>query len=364
MKKLFLSSLVSLSLLSSCTSSQGQQGEPGPQGPTGPQGAQGPQGARGETGAPGPNGLVWRGAWDAGTAYAPLDAVSVNGSSFIASAASMNEAPGTGSSWAMLAKAGEVGPQGPIGPQGVEGAQGPQGPQGAQGPQGVQGPQGDAGATGPVGPQGPAGPVGPQGPVGPTGAQGPQGATGAVGPQGPPGPTGLQGLQGPAGLQGPPGPIGLQGPPGPTGAQGPAGPAGGANVLDTGGQTLGRLVSAGSDTVSVLTSTGYFVTFRWDGTFEPSPVVFTGASCTGTPLLSSRTTESRRTFARRAVYSRFTGLLYAPTTTASVSSSHTSMDNLGSCRASTATVHAWPLTSLTAATAGLPATISGPLTLQ
>ena len=60
----------------------------------GPQGTAGPPGLRGDPGASGA-GIVWRGAWDAGTAYSPLDAVSRSGGSYIAAAASTGQDPAT-----------------------------------------------------------------------------------------------------------------------------------------------------------------------------------------------------------------------------------------------------------------------------
>lgn len=61
-----------------------QTGPQGPQGPPGPQGASGPQGIAGPTGPTGPAGLVWRGPWNDDTRYGAGDAVSLLGSSFVA----------------------------------------------------------------------------------------------------------------------------------------------------------------------------------------------------------------------------------------------------------------------------------------
>ena len=65
---------------------QGTQGNPGPQGPIGPTGATGPQGPIGLTGAQGPSGvgMTWRGEWDCAGSYEVGDAVSYQGSSWIA----------------------------------------------------------------------------------------------------------------------------------------------------------------------------------------------------------------------------------------------------------------------------------------
>lgn len=395
MRNRLLALFVSSSLLVACTPSVGPQGEVGPQGPAGPAGATGPAGAAGEAGpagaagAPGAPGLTWRGAWDTATAYVALDGVEYRGSSFIAVSASTGEAPGSGNAWMMLARAGATGADGPAGPQGAQGpqgdagVQGPIGPQGPAGPAGPTGPTGLPGVQGPVGPQGATGPVGPAGPVGPIGLPGvmgpagPQGATGLQGPAGPAGPTGATGLQGPAGpagptgatgptgstgLQGPTGPAGPIGATGPTGATGATGPAGGANVYD-GATLLGRVISADDEGVTLVTSTGHIVTLRWDGSFENSPIIFAGSGCGGTVSLSSRAGAGRSIFAKRVVFSKYTGLLYVPGTTTSASVTAGSADNNGFCRGSASVAHAWTLSATNRGAVGLPSTI-GPVTVQ
>jgi hypothetical protein len=91
--------------------STGAEGPEGPQGPiglTGPQGLTGADGLQGPEGAQGPPGLDWRGAWSSAAAYSIDDAVSHDGSSYIAVAASTNETPGAGASWNLLAQAASV----------------------------------------------------------------------------------------------------------------------------------------------------------------------------------------------------------------------------------------------------------------
>jgi hypothetical protein len=115
----------------------------------------------------GPN---WMGNWDAGVSYAVNDAVSRNGSSYIAVAASTDRDPASASMfWSLLTSKGDKGDTGATGSTGATGAQGSKGDTGATGP---QGPKGDPGATGVTGPQGPVGITGPQGPPGPQGADG------------------------------------------------------------------------------------------------------------------------------------------------------------------------------------------------
>ena len=130
---------------------QGPHGPVGPQGPmgdTGPQGlpgAQGPQGERGETGPEGPQGpkgLNGRGAWDEAAEYRTDDAVSHEGSSWIAVATSTGVAPAEGGFWTLVAARGEQGSQG------LQGETGPPGPPGEKGDRGADGQDGADGAPG------------------------------------------------------------------------------------------------------------------------------------------------------------------------------------------------------------------------
>src|SRR5436190_1872102 len=115
----------------------------------------------------GPKGLNWKSAWSAATNYVPDDAVSYNGSSWIARQANTNAPPVEGADWTIIAQKGNTGAMGATGATGANGATG------ATGPQGETGPQGATGATGTTGPTGAQGPAGPQGPIGTTGATGP-----------------------------------------------------------------------------------------------------------------------------------------------------------------------------------------------
>ena len=136
----------------------GPKGDPGPQGPVGSTGATGPVGPQGPQGIPG-TGAVWRGNWTSAATYNANDAVSYNGSSYVALANNINKPPDANPTlWELIAQKGD---------------------------QGVQGPQGATGATGPTGPAstvpGPQGPTGPTGPPGPTAVSGDAGNTAMLG---------------------------------------------------------------------------------------------------------------------------------------------------------------------------------------
>jgi hypothetical protein len=199
----------------------GAQGPAGPQGPQGPQGVQGtsgPVGPVGPQGPAGPTGINNRGSWVSLTQYQINDAVSYNGSSWIALLPNLDSPPiPTNTNWQLLAAKG-INNQGSwvstvnyqVNDAVTDGGQywlalapnnssepaitnpnwqliAAAGATGTAGPAGAPGATGQSGATGATGAQGPIGPTGPQGSIGFTGPEGPQGATGPQGPQGPAG---------------------------------------------------------------------------------------------------------------------------------------------------------------------------------
>ncbi|MFG3484175.1 Gly-Xaa-Xaa repeat protein, partial [Bacillus mobilis] len=159
------------------------------------------------------------------------------------------------------------------------------GPAGAQGATGAQGPAGAQGATGAQGPQGIQGPAGTQGA---TGAQGSAGATGATGAQGPAGATGATGAQGPAGATGATGATGASGTPVPvttavlgnTIAQ-TVSP--GSNVQFNETFELTNISFNGSDTLTVLETGVYDISFSASTTFPGSSPFGFGLSFNGQP---------------------------------------------------------------------------------
>jgi hypothetical protein len=124
---------------------QGPKGDTGPQGPAGPQGlqgVQGTQGPKGDTGSQGPQGpsvIKWRGEYSDTLQYHTNDAVTYNGSSYIALEANINETPDPdGSIWALMAQKGDKGDKGDQGDKGATGATGTTGPPGPPGVSGLQ----------------------------------------------------------------------------------------------------------------------------------------------------------------------------------------------------------------------------------
>jgi hypothetical protein len=236
---------------------QGIQGASGPQGPIGLTGAQGLAGANGTNGSNG-TGFNFTQAWSVAANYNAYDVVTYNGSTYDATVAIPSGAnpPGTNSSWAVMAQAGDAGAAGSQGAQGLQGMPGATGP---QGPIGLTGAQGAAGANGTNGADGTNGANGTGfnftqawsaatnynpydvvtynnstydatvaiaaggNPPGTNSSWTPMAQAGAAGAAGAQGPQGSQGLQGTTGAQGPQGTQGTQGATGPQGPQGPAG---------------------------------------------------------------------------------------------------------------------------------------------
>lgn len=111
---------------------------------------------KGTAGAPGKDGkpFHWRGAWDASTSYAKLDAVEHNGSCYVwidDADSTAGDEPGVDELWELCAAKGAKGDPGAAGAPGPQGQIGPAGPQGDTGEMGAKG---ETGATGPQGPKG------------------------------------------------------------------------------------------------------------------------------------------------------------------------------------------------------------------
>ncbi len=87
---------------------RGESGERGAPGLDGARGVDGQRGERGPKGDKGEPGLVWRGPYSAGTPYAVGDAVSHEGSSWVARFAT-SAAPSVGNVWHLLAQKGADG---------------------------------------------------------------------------------------------------------------------------------------------------------------------------------------------------------------------------------------------------------------
>ena len=110
----------------------GDTGAAGADGADGADGAQGPVGPQGPAGDPG-SGIVWLGVWNSGTTYVQYDAVSYNGSSYVANAGSLNKVPSVEAEWDLWVAKGETGAAGAAGADGADGAAGADGADGVDG---------------------------------------------------------------------------------------------------------------------------------------------------------------------------------------------------------------------------------------
>jgi hypothetical protein len=94
----------------------GAVGATGASGLPGAAGAAGAQGPAGPSGATGRAGLNFRGLWNSITGYAANDAVTYNGSTYLALAGNTSSEPDLSTQlWSVLAQAGSAGPSGPSG---------------------------------------------------------------------------------------------------------------------------------------------------------------------------------------------------------------------------------------------------------
>jgi hypothetical protein len=97
----------------------GATGATGSQGPSGLPGTPGVAGAQGPVGPAGANGMSYRGAWVAAAGYTVNDAVSFDGTTYIAQSGNTSNEPDLyPQTWAVLAQAGVTGPTGPAGQSG------------------------------------------------------------------------------------------------------------------------------------------------------------------------------------------------------------------------------------------------------
>lgn len=248
-------------------------------------GATGIPGPIGPTGATGATGIGLGGVLPFDPAAAPSyeagQAVTYNGSLYLANRAAPSGTPGISADYTLLASAGATGSTGPAGITGSTGATGlglngvvpfnsaaaPFYPAGqlvsyegglyitnVAAPSGIPGTSPDyslllsgitgaTGLTGITGETGPTGLAGETGATGPTGLAGETGSTGPTGLQGTTGITGPTGLAGETGATGPTGLTGIIGETGPTGlagetgVTGPTGLAGAAGVTGPTGLT-------------------------------------------------------------------------------------------------------------------------------
>src|SRR4051812_21938902 len=188
-------------------------------------------------------------------------------------------------------------------------------------------------------------------------------------------------VRGPVGARGPTGAIGPRGATGPAGTNGTNGTNGakgdvgnGILLRDANDAVVGHVtgVSSGFSPArpgwAVITTKGYVLstTVTDQGVIVASPFFFSGMNCTGTPYLSSFINGS--TAFAKTLYATASGKLRTlvgadanGTATAVTQSIQSTSDATGACTNGNNSVSAWTATDISAADAGLPATITAPL---
>jgi hypothetical protein len=123
---------------------------------------------------------------------------------------------------------------------------------------------------------------------------------------------------------------------------------------------------------TILTSTGYQVFINWDGTFSPAQLYYSGTACTGTVWLNDGEgpppVVPETLGGKWLVFSGSQNTLMAPSNVTngfatSVAFTNGSIDN-PTCMAEADQNQGWVVSPITRAAAGLPATISPPLSLS
>jgi hypothetical protein len=157
------------------------------------------------------------------------------------------------------------------------------------------------------------------------------------------------------------------------GPRGPAGPPGRSfTVKDSDGATIGSLLTADDDSLRVLTSTGYLASLDWQGNIPDNPIgilaVYSGSGCSGTQYIPAPTTGDGSPFAAGKLLRFREGGNYvaAVRSTASTVQADSYLSVLFGCMdfGSPTTTLAWAAKTLTPSKAGLPNSITGPLSIS
>jgi hypothetical protein len=158
----------------------------------------------------------------------------------------------------------------------------------------------------------------------------------------------------------------------------PAGGGGGSapTLVDANNVTLGTILEFSYDgAVTIITSTGYVINILMDPTsghnFPISQLYWTGAGCTGTPYLNDGMggAGGEKRYYKMTAYSGSASQLYSMSSpnangvSTSVGFVAATIEN-PACGASAGSRSGWALTAITNATAGLPASVAYPFTVQ
>lgn len=146
------------------------------------------------------------------------------------------------------------------------------------------------------------------------------------------------------------------------------------NLYDAGNQLLGSVITITTTNVIVRSPKGYYFTINWTGLFPDQQIYYGTAGCTGTMWLNAGTTTATNRLGTFLVYEGKTGNFHVP---ASVNASTGLATNVAfsapslwnssggvwQCLAGGSN-GGWLLTPISRTDAGVPATITAPLTIR
>ena len=155
------------------------------------------------------------------------------------------------------------------------------------------------------------------------------------------------------------------------GPRGPAGPPGrGITVEDSNDATIGSLLTADDDSLRVLTATGYLASLDWQGNIPDDPIgilaIYSGTGCSGTQYIPSSSEEPPFAAGRLLRFRDGENYVAAVRSTASTVQVNSYLSVLFGCMdfGSPTTSQAWAAKTLTPSKAGLPDSITGPVSIS
>ncbi|WP_375561490.1 hypothetical protein ACE193_02730 [Bernardetia sp. OM2101] len=142
-------------------------------------------------------------------------------------------------------------------------------------------------------------------------------------------------------------------------------------VKDANDVTLGKAIDIDAGGITILTSTGYIYFISWAAVFPDGQIYYSTSTCgVGTKWLNAGSTSPRPRNVKFLVHDPPTGDFYildnadANGMAVNVPFTANSIWNYGSCSSGSMSNGGWLLAPITKAAAGIPATITPPLTVE
>lgn len=144
-------------------------------------------------------------------------------------------------------------------------------------------------------------------------------------------------------------------------------------LKDANNQTLGAVQTVATSNLTVRSPNGYYYTITWAGVFPDQQIYYSNGGCTGSMWLNAGTTNLSYRYVKFLVYEGKTGNFFVPAggnanglasnVAFTAPSIWNSSGGVWQCLGG-GTNGGWLLTSISRATAGIPATITPPLTIN